>query len=73
MRPLVYRLHGPADVVIFACGALAWALDRTRGETWQPLADPPVATSGAVLTQSAVAALLARVGSPFTQSQGSHT
>ena len=64
MTPLIYRLHGPADVVVWASGPRAWVLDRTRGETWQPLADPPVATAGTVLTRSAVAALVARVGAP---------
>lgn len=65
MTALVFRLLGPADVVIWAAGSRAWVLDRSHGETWVPLIDPPVATAGSLLTRSAVAALVARVGAPF--------
>lgn len=63
-RPLVFRLFGPADVVVWVSGHLAWHLDRRDGERWMPLADPPLATAGAVLTKSQVEALVQRVGVP---------
>lgn len=65
MKPLVFRLLGtPADVVVWVAGLRAWVLDRTDGERWLPLADPPLVTCGAVLTRGQVDALKARVGAP---------
>lgn len=60
----MFRLPGAADVVILVRGASAWHLDRADGERWLPLADPPIATAGILLTSSQVAALTARVGLP---------
>ena len=50
MKPLVFRLPGAADVVVYVRGAAAWVLDRAEVEKWVPLTDPPLAVAGVVLT-----------------------
>lgn len=62
-RPLVFRLHGAEDHVVWVERGRAWMLDQPRA-AWALLTDAPVATAGRVLTPSAVDALVARVGMP---------
>ena len=64
VSPLVFRLFGPADFVVYVSHGRAWTLDRSEGERWVPLADPPLITAGHLLTRSQVEALTARVGTP---------
>lgn len=63
VRPLVFRLHGAEDHVVWVQHGRAWMLDQPRA-TWAPLTDAPVVTAGRVLTQGAVEALVSRVGGP---------
>ena len=62
-RPLVFRLYGAEDHIVWVERGTAWMLDQPRA-TWAPLTDAPVATSGRVLTVRAVEALVERVGAP---------
>lgn len=64
VKPLVFRLFGPADFVVYVSHGRAWHLDRSEGERWVPLSDPPLVTAGHLLTRSQVEALTARVGTP---------